>query len=173
MRVVVVVVLLLLSSACPSEPVAVEVMQLPTPTAPTPVPAPAVPTPPPEIIPELALASTATLSAAQHDAIALALVPALAHAEACMGGIFGTVFVDVAFAPGGAVKEARFSTKNQLPIGEILKDTCFLPELRKAAIPPTKAGVTASFPVRRLPSNEMLQGAAHDIANDGSNVIVR
>jgi hypothetical protein len=103
-------------------------------------------------VPELSLAATAPLSKARMDEVSRALAPAATKAASCMQGVYGTFFVDVVFAPSGQVKEARFSARNTLPVTELFKDTCVLPSLREPSIGAGPGDITATFPVRNMPS---------------------
>ncbi len=104
-------------------------------------------------VPELSLAATAPLSKARMDEVSRALAPAVSKAANCMQGVYGTFFVDVVFAPSGQVKEARFAARNTLPVAELFKDTCVLPSLHEPSIGAGPGDITATFPVRNMPSS--------------------
>lgn len=105
-------------------------------------------------VPELSLTATAPLAKERMDEVSRALAPAVTKAAACMQGVYATVFVDVVFSPSGQVKEARFASRNTLPAGELLKDSCVLPSLREPTVSAGTGEITASFPVRNMPSGK-------------------
>jgi hypothetical protein len=123
-------------------------------------------------VPELSLTASEALPPTRIDEVVAALAPRLEKSAACMGGIYGTAFVEVAFAPSGETTSARFASKNQLPVDQLLKDTCVLSELRAAKIAPGPVEIVASFPVRNMPSHDQMKKAADDILHDRPNVIV-
>lgn len=123
-------------------------------------------------VPELSLTASEALPPARIDEVVAALAPRLGKSSSCMGGIYGTAFVEVAFAPSGETTSARFASKNQLPVDQLLKDTCVLSELRAAKIGPGPVEIVASFPVRNMPSHDQMKKAADDILHDRPNVIV-
>jgi hypothetical protein len=129
-------------------------------------------TAPPPYVPELSLSASEALPPARIDQVVAALAPRLEKASACMGGIYGTAFVEVAFAPSGETTSARFASKNQLPVDQLLKDTCVLSELRAAKIAPGPVEIVASFPVRNMPSHDQMKKAADAVLHDRPNVIV-
>ncbi len=124
-----------------------------------------------QLVPELSLASTAPLPKERMTEVSLALAPAVTKAAACMEGVYGTAFVDVVFAPSGEVTEARFATRNTLPIGQLLSGTCVLPTLRETKIKAGSGEITASFPVRNMPSAATMKGTAKGIV-DGTIPVV-
>ncbi len=123
-------------------------------------------------VPELSLSAREALPPARIDEVVAALAPRLDKSATCMGGIYGTAFVEVAFAPSGETTSARFASKNQLPVDQLLKDTCVLSELRTAKIAPGPVEIVASFPVRNMPSHDQMKKTADDILHDRPNVIV-
>lgn len=125
---------------------------------------------PKDMVAEISFASTAPLPPARQEEVSRALFPASRAAIGCMEGIYATVFVDVVFGADGTVKDAKFSTKNQLPIDTLLGPTCFLEKLRAATIAPGTE-LTAMFPVRNMPSQKMMEDAAKGIV-DGKTPVV-
>lgn len=134
-------------------------------------PSAATPTPAAGTVPELSLSSTVPLAKERMDEVSRALAPAVAKAASCMQGVYGTAFVDVVLASTGEVKEARFSTRNTLPVAELLKDTCVLSSLREPKISAGQGEITASFPVRNMPSSAMMKDTAQGIV-DGKIPVV-
>jgi hypothetical protein len=107
-------------------------------------------------VPELSLTASEALPPTRIDEVVAALAPRL----------------EIAFAPSGETTSARFASKNQLPVDQLLKDTCVLSELRAAKIAPGPVEIVASFPVRNMPSHDQMKKAADDILHDRPNVIV-
>lgn len=126
---------------------------------------------PKDTVAELSLSSTAPMPPGRMEEVSRALAPAAKMAAGCMEGIYATVFVEVILGPDGKVREARFSSRNQLPVDKLLEGTCFLDKLRQPTVSPGVGDITAFFPVRNMPSQKMMEETAKGIV-DGKTPVV-
>jgi hypothetical protein len=134
-------------------------------TPPEAVPAPSLvePTPPSGLAAsEVEIAPSS--ESGHRAAIAKALGEAYAESVECLSGSFGTVFLEAVFDPEGAVRTVKFASKNQLPVEAIFDARCFEKALKKTKIAPfTGSAITATYPVRNLPGQDVLKKVADDL----------